>query len=314
MFAWLRRNKSTPNAASQEAEAPALPDGGWETLFGPLGPRYSDKPTGIQTVVIVGGALAETLVAGLSTSAVLTDGFRFAAVPADVAATVNQAARDLLAHASFVFLPGSAARQRSDIKALTHIDAEIVVYPDVPLRSPWPFDAQSGYADPAIIDTPTAVMRHPDGVLARLRTVEPDKEKRFELYRDLAFDEARTIVKVAAAQELVLEQLDIDTEAGLGRFMLGAMKQEPLYYDSTHPSAAVLQVLAAFVWRKLDMAGRPPNFGGMDRWKSESLPVHPGVARQLGLTWATAATRYQYSTLGTVTWEQWARAYIDLLG
>ena len=67
MFAWLKKNK-----AVQEPLAPALPDGGWETLFGPLGPRYSDKPTGIQTVVIIGGtSIAETLVAGLSTSSVL---------------------------------------------------------------------------------------------------------------------------------------------------------------------------------------------------------------------------------------------------
>ena len=93
----------------------------------------------------------------------------------------------------------------------------------------------------------------------------PTRTKRFELYRDLAFDEARTIVKIAASRRNACWSSSTPIpKAGLGRFILAELKQQPLFYNSAQPSAVIFQVLAAFVWRKLDMAGRAPNFGGMD--------------------------------------------------
>jgi hypothetical protein len=309
MFEWLKRRKPEP-----EEEVEALPDGGFETLFGVQGPRYTDKPTGVGTVAIIGNCLAETLAAGLSSSAVLTEAFRFVAIPIHTVKLTDPDVVETIGRASHIFLQSNSAKQRTEIKGLANQDAEIVLFPDIVVRSLWPFDAQNGYADAAVVDTTTAVIRHPDGVLARLRTVEPDKAKRFQLYRDLAFEEARTIARIATAQERFFEQLDLDTEAGLGAFMAAGLREKPLFYNSTHPTPAVFQALAAFVWRKLEMAGRPPNFSNMDTWRSWSVPVHPRVAKLLGLTWATETTRYHYTTLGNVTWEQWARAYIDLLG
>ena len=45
-----------------------------------------------------------------------------------------------------------------------------------------------------------------------------------------------------------------------------------------------------------------------------SVPVHPGVAKRLGVTWASERTRYHYETMGEITWEEWVRAYITRLG
>jgi hypothetical protein len=300
MFDWLKRRKVEP-----VIEAPALPDGGFETLFGPIGKRFVDGPTGVQTVAIVGNCVAQTLAEGLKSSAVLTDMFRFVPVPVHLMKLTDPEAREILATASHVFLQSNAASQRLEIKQVANRDADIVLYPDIVLRSLWPFDAMSGYADDAVVDTPTAVLRHPDGVLARLRTVEPDKDKRFALYRDLAFEEARTVARIAAAQEKFFTLIDEDTGAGLGAFLQAGFKD---------PSGAVFQMLATFVWKRLDMAGRPPVFSGMDGWKMWSVPVHPGVARLQGVGWATERTRYSYTTMGEVTWEQWVRAYIDMLG
>jgi hypothetical protein len=308
MLEWLRGRKPVV------VEAPDLPDGGFETLFGAQGPRYSDKPAGPATVVIIGNCLAETLAEGLSTSSVLTASFTFVAVPIHATPLTDPDAQAAIGCASHIFLQSNAAKQRPQIKAMARIDAEIVMYPDIVLRSLWPFDGQSGYKDDAVVDTPTSVIRHPDGVLARLRLAEPDKKKRFEIYRDLAFEEARSIARIATAQEIFLEHIDVDTEAKLGAFVLAGLRERKLFHNSTHPSDALFQALAAFVWRKLDMSGRPSGFSAMDKWKMWSVPVHPRVAKLLGVTWATETTRYSYATLGEVTWEQWVRAYIELLG
>ena len=307
MFNWLKRRQTPPATI-----APALDSGGFTSLFGAQATRPAERGQGPRTVAIIGACLAETLARGLARSPVLAGSFRFVAVPLHVTPLTDPGVQSSLAEASHIFLQTNMA-ETAFLRAHAPA-AQIVLFPDIVLRCLWPFDAASGYHDEAIPEHPTGIIRHPDGILARLRKVEPDPRRRFELYRALAFDEASTIERQATVQARFLDQIDEETDAGLGAFITQHIRTRPLFYNSTHPSGAVFQALGAFFWRKLEMAGRAPEFTGMDDWKVWSVPVHPGVARRLGVTWATERTRYHYDTLGEVTWEEWVRAYIEHCG
>ena len=308
MLNWLKRRR-----APAETIAPAPDVGGFASLFGAQASHPAELRQGRRTVAIVGTCLAETLARGLAGSPVLAGSFRFVAVPVHITSLTLPDVQASLAEASHIFLQSNMA-EAAGVRALAP-GAQIVLFPDVVLRCLWPFDAANGYRDEAVPEpVTTGIIRHADGVLARLRTAEPDPARRFELYRSLAFEEAPTIERMATVQARFLEQIDAETEAGLGAFITDQFRTRPLFYNSAHPSGAVFQALAAFFWRKLDMAGRPPVFTGMDDWKMWSVPVHPGVAKRLGVTWASERTRYHYETMGEITWEEWVRAYITRLG
>ncbi len=79
-------------------------------------------------------------------------------------------------------------------------------------------------------------------------------------------------------------------------------------------SEILFAALCEECWHKLDQPGDCPSFTKQDGWKDWQVPVHPEVAKLLGLTWAHENTRYKYVTIGEVTWEEWVEAYIDTLG
>jgi hypothetical protein len=164
------------------------------------------------------------------------------------------------------------------------------------------------------VDTPDAVIRHPDGALAQLRLTEPNRARRFERYRALDVPAARSVERLGAAQLRFLEAIDRAAPTGLGRFIADRFRHEQLFYNATHPAEPVFQALCAYVWDRLGEPSPLPPLPALDGWKTWSVPVHPEIARRLGVTWATERTRYRYATLGEVTWEQWVWAYIDRLG
>jgi hypothetical protein len=309
MFNPLRWRRGVPAAAQPAPPAAPPPSGGFATLFGEATASRARR----RTVALIGNCLAETLCHGLSAHP-LAAGFEFLPVPLHQNGLADAETQTLLGRCAHIFLQTTGLDQLAAIRAAGQTDAPIDLFPDIALRSLWPFDSQSGYRDERIVDTPDAVMRHPDGVLARLRIIEPDPARRFDLYERLDFEEAHTIERIAKAQERFLAHIDTQTEAAIGAFVSGGFRDRPLFYNSTHPSGLVFQALAGFIWDRLGLAGPPPLFTGMDGWRMWSVPVHPRIAKMLGVTWADAATRYPYATLGEVTWEQWVRAYIQHLG
>lgn len=294
---WLRRPK------------PAVPppDAGFASLFGAQVARRS-------TVLIIGNCLVTTMAQGLAGHPLTGGAFRFVGIPLNRAALEDAEFAQELAEASHIFLQMTAADRLPSLRAAARQDAKFDLFPDVVMRALWPFDPQNGHRDDLVVDTPDAVIRHPDGALAQLRLAEPNKGRRFERYRTLDFAAARSINRLGAAQLRYLEGIDRATSAGLGRFVAGRFQREQLFYNATHPAEPVFQALCADVWDRLGEPKPLPPLPDMDGWKTWSVPVHPGVARHLGVTWATETTRYRYATLGEVTWEQWVRVYIDRLG
>ncbi len=73
-------------------------------------------------------------------------------------------------------------------------------------------------------------------------------------------------------------------------------------------------MLCTHIWRVLGLPGLPEPLSGIDSWRMWSVPVHPGVARRLGVTWAHEETHYHYCTLGDIRWSEWVEHYIEMFG
>lgn len=320
---WLRglagrSDRAGPAVEARVGEAPAA----FDLIFGaaarsaPAGVMGGGLDLAVRrgTVVVIGNCVAETVADCLAAEPTVAGAFRFVAVPTHMRRVSDPAVQMALADASHVFVQACSAPDIPMILRVVPEAAEIVPFPDPVLRSLWPFDEANGYSDAAVVVNERSVIRHPDGALALLRGIEPDRKKRFALYRDLNFELAANIARIAAAQERFQVRMDEGNEVGLGAFMTARFGDTQLFYNSTHPAPALVQAICAFVWRRLGFAGLVPKLDGLERWRDWSVPVHPAVARQLGARWATEKTRYRYCTLGDVTWEEWVRAYIEVCG
>jgi hypothetical protein len=283
-------------------------------LFG-SGPAEQQKGQSKKnTVVLVGNCLAEMMAFGLSSMPAPRKQFSFVAIPLHLRTLDEIDVRSVIANASHIFLQGIVAGHLETIRSISSPDVEILFYPDVVLRSPWPFDHMSGQRDIAVDAAPNPVINHHDYVLAKLREAIPDKERRFRAYRDLDFEDATAIDRVIEAQHRFLDSLDRQSDAYFGRFIMRHYKESQLFFDSVHPTRIMVQEMCEFVWRKLEIRGEPSQIKALPGWGANAAPVHPAIAHRLGLTWASEHTRYNCGELGLIRWDEWVRAYIDTFG
>ena len=315
---WLSRGRAKePQPVEPAAPPPTNPAlGGFESLFGQQAVHASKNLAVRGPVVVVGNCLAEMIASSLPKVPIAAKRYEFVGVPLHLKSVADPDVRKSLSSASHVFMQAIATQHADLIQSVIPANCGVTVYPDLALRSLWPFDVHSADRDhdPAIAAKPDAPFRHHDSALAKLRQIEPDKKKRFERYRNLDFEWASAVDRVIAAQQRFLESIDEQTGAYMGRFIARHYKSRQLFYDSVHPSAVVFQELCDFCWRKLELPNEVPVIEGMDGFKTWSVPVHPRIAERLGLEWASEYTRYQYGTLGEVTWGEWVRGYIDTFG
>jgi hypothetical protein len=194
--------------------------------------------------------------------------------------------------------------------------AEIIKFPFARFASLWPFDGWNGPSDREAQNRESPNMTFPflDGLLARLRKDIPDKEARFASYRAL---DIAGIINYRRLHELEKRRLiGIDRKYGiaLGEFTLENFRKRQVFHTTVRPNWQGFNLLARFILKsigiragdlisqKADMAMRDPH-----------VPVHPKVARELGVTWADERTRY-LSHGREVTWEAYIRRYIEHYG
>lgn len=265
-------------------------------------------------VVIVGGCAAQAIKRGLSSSANACAGYRFAELAVHLIDLHDTASLELISRAGHIFAQIGGGTDLTLIEAHAPSGCRIFTFPDVVLRSLWPFDSDYGYADEVAQRRTAPAIRHFDGTLARLRKIEPDKKKRIQRYRDLDFPWAGRIRIVDAAQQRFLQKIDTLSACKIGEFVSRAWRERQLFYNATHPSAAYFQELCTYCWECLDLPGTPGALKGIDSWRDWSVPVHPGIARHLGVRWATETTRYYYRTMGEMTWDAWVEQYVEMFG
>ena len=267
-----------------------------------------------ETVVVIGNCFSQALVNGMSSAQEATSRFRFMAIPLHLRSLTDDQSRASISSASYVFVQQLGIIDWAAFREMVSPTSKVFQYPSVVLRSPWPFSASNGYPDAFAKSIPQSRIQHFDGALARLRAIEPDKKRRFEVYRDLEFSWISNVEFTEKDQESALSGIDNGGDTGLGSFVKENYRDRQLFYSATHPSKVFFQELCAFAWRKLSLPEPIPTFEDIDTWRNWSVPVHPGIARHLGLAWANENTRYRYRSLGEITWEEWAKIYIDTFG
>ena len=278
---WLRRFRKAGAGVPQSLQEPRQT--GFADLFGQ--PAAAAGEPDRQTVLIIGNCIAEGLQQGLASVQAGTR-WRFVAMPLHLRAMGDPSSLQEIAAAGHLFVQQLGAVDWSQLHSVKKPEAREAQFPDFVFRSPWPFDGEGGFGDPAVALKPGARIRHEDGTLGRLRAMEPDKKKRIQKYADLDFGWATMIDRTIETQIRFLAAMDEGSPVKLGKFILDRYRDGPLFYTSTHPSAAVFGHLCEYAWTELGLPEPFPAFGGMDGWRDWSVPVHPRIASRMGMGWA----------------------------
>lgn len=192
---------------------------------------------------------------------------------------------------------------------------EIVNFPLLHFASLWPFDHFNGAGDTEAHDReyPNLTFLYLDGLLGRLRKEIPDTEARFRAYRDLSVEGLVNHVRLHDFERRRLEAMDRRFGGDIGRFVLDHFRERQLFYTIAHPNREVLSMLMQRLLHLLGIDEPFPEVAEFDHLKRLQVPVHPKVARDLGVGWADESTAYLYEGRPT-SWEAYIRAYIDHYG
>jgi hypothetical protein len=200
---------------------------------------------------------------------------------------------------------------RADISAAT----EIVEFPCLRMASPWPFDGYNGPSDSLADEMEGEDLAFPylDGLLARLRAEVPDHEARFAAYAALSAAQTGQLERLARFEARRLEIMDRDFDCDLGAFINENFRTARIFHTTNHPSGVLFARLMSWIARRIGRRLILPPIGRLNQLGNIQVPVHPLVARALGVEWANERTLYDVRGRA-VTWEQYIRSYIDHYG
>ena len=108
--------------------------------------------------------------------------------------------------------------------------------------------------------------------------------------------------------------MDKKFEFSIGSFIIENFQARRLFHTTVRPNWEVFSLLMQAVARSVGVTA-PISLGeGIDTLlRNPQVPVHPKVARDLGVRWADEATRYLNRGID-VTWEAYTRSYIEHYG
>jgi hypothetical protein len=191
----------------------------------------------------------------------------------------------------------------------------IIKFPLLHFASLWPFDHYNGPGDKEAYERewPNLTFLYHDGLLARLRKEIPDREQRLLAYRTLSVDGIINFTKLHDFEKRRLTAMDKQFGCEIGQFILDHFQRRRLFYTTNHPNGQVLGMLMQYLLRELeiDQGYRPSST--LDHLSRLQVPVHPKVAKALGVTWAKENTKYLYGG-EQITWETYIRGSIDHYG
>lgn len=193
---------------------------------------------------------------------------------------------------------------------------EVIKFPLVRFASLWPFDAWNGPGDRAAHEreAPNLTFPYLDGLLGRMRKEMPDKEARFQAYRQLMGPGIVNYRRLHQLEERRLLAVDKQFGIAIGEFILADFRRRRLFHTTVRPNWQVFNMLLQFVVKRVGVSG-PVSLKrrGDITMRDPQIPVHPKVARGLNVRWAGERTRYLYEGR-EVTWETYIRSYIDHYG
>jgi hypothetical protein len=195
--------------------------------------------------------------------------------------------------------------------------AQVIKFPTLGLASLWPFDHYNPLndSDATTLDLwRREKFPYRDGLLARLREDTPDPELLFARYASLQVDLAADPVRLHKFEIRRLAAMDRRFDIGIGQYIVDNFRRRRLFHRAGHPTGDLFARLLHHLAERLELKllRRPGRL--VDRYFSSfQVPVHPKVARMLGVVWADENTRYRWGA-EEVTWENFIRSYISHYG
>jgi len=99
----------------------------------------------------------------------------------------------------------------------------------------------------------------------------------------------------------------------IGSYVLENFRSDRVFHTTGHPNGECLARLLSLIAAALGVKKRLGRAEPLNNLGRMQIPVHPKVARALGVTWADENTKYLY--LGEyMTWETYIRRYIEYYG
>jgi hypothetical protein len=265
-------------------------------------------------IVVIGNCQAELLTAGFSRlwrPRGLSAKYHFVGLPQ----RFHASGRADLAQADIVLIQDISDFELYPLKAEIPDRVETHRFPMLRHSTPWPFDTHNGLPDrmAEAREASEPFFLNMDGVLGRLRREVADPAERFDRYRRLDIDWLPNVERLARFEERRLLALDRTFGVTLGAYILENYKRRPVFHSIAHPTDALfrelLQHLAGLAGHK--RAWLPlRSMGGLG---NVEVPVHPLVARRVGMDWATETRLYWFRNQ-RVTWADYTRRYIEHFG
>jgi hypothetical protein len=192
---------------------------------------------------------------------------------------------------------------------------QVIAYPFCYLAALWPFDGHQNGNDPGwkYLEG-EGQFAFTDNLLGRLRTEVPDPVERFHRYRQLDVEGLPDIGRYAELEQARLLREDRRLGYSVGRYIVDHYRTERLFHAITHPARPLLIRLIQEILGKLDIETGDVVPLVLDYLEYFQVPVHPEVARILGLEWVTPDTRSIFHKREMLTWEEYVLRYIRIYG
>ena len=272
-------------------------------------------PVSRHNVLVIGNCQAETVRLGFERAAPLRTRFKVKYQFVGPQQYLHQRSIQELRESHLLLVQDIREWEAYPLKEFIPDDIEIIRFPLLYFASPWPFDQHSGLNDPEAYERewPNLTFSYLDGLLGHLRHQIPDHEARFATYRDLNIEGIVNYVRLHDFERRRLLRMDDQFGGGIGKYILDNFQTKQLFYTIAHPNGDLLSKLMQRLAELLGIDEPIPFVANLDNLKRQQVPIHPKVARALGITWADEKTLYPHEGL-PITWEAYIRSYIAHYG
>lgn len=274
------------------------------------------RPAGRRKVVMIGNCQMDTLRQGFSRVEFLNSRFEVKYHFVQLPKNLHEFAIRDLETCDILLAQDIRLWEEFPLRDFVRPGAEVRKFPLVRFASLWPFDTWNGPGDKEAYEreAPNLTFPYLDGLLGRLRREIPDREARFRTYRSLELPGLVNYRRLHQLEMRRLAMMDEQFEIAIGGFILENFRRRRVFHTTVRPNWQVftrlMQLVADLLGVKETIA-LPRTADALLR--NPQVPVHPRVARDLGIKWADENTRY-LNRGREITWESYIRSYIEHYG
>ena len=180
----------------------------------------------------------------------------------------------------------------------------------------WPYANEAhvqNVAQPPFSDGPYPSQLS-DSYLNRLITKGVPPEEALEQYLALDIGRATHVDRVFELYMDRQRERDAKTGFDLAPAIEAHIRTEPLFLTPHHPNARLFGIVAQQLFESMKVPGDmiETAIASLRRtpFPPDELPIHPGIIRHFGLTFADAETRYSYFDEGRFTFSEYVLRYM----